>query len=153
MKKETKKRIQLVSVGLFLLYLILLIYFLFFAEEMGRAYTQREISYNLHLFREIRRFWIYREELGKAAFFLNIFGNVICFIPFGAIFPILYAKARNIGVIIVASMGFSCLVECIQLLSRVGSFDVDDILLNTIGGITGYVIFAICNWLRRKHYG
>ncbi|MDD2980555.1 MAG: VanZ family protein, partial [Hespellia sp.] len=33
----------------------------------------------------------------------------------------------------------------------VGSFDVDDLLLNTIGGILGYIAFIICNAIRR-HY-
>ena len=48
-------------------------------------------------------------------------------------------------------MGLSLCVEIIQLFTRVGSFDVDDILLNTIGGVLGYIIFLICNGIRRKH--
>ncbi len=39
------------------------------------------------------------------------------------------------------SLGLSLGVEVFQLLTRVGSFDVDDLLLNTIGGILGYVLF------------
>ena len=35
-------------------------------------------------------------------------------------------------------MALSLGVETIQLFTRVGSFDVDDILLNTIGGVLGY---------------
>ena len=35
----------------------------------------------------------------------------------------------------------SVLVELIQLVSKVGSCDVDDMLLNTLGGIIGYVLF------------
>ena len=42
------------------------------------------------------------------------------------------------------SLGLSLGVEVFQLLTRVGSFDVDDLLLNTIGGILGYVLFLIC---------
>ena len=95
MKKETKKRIQLVSVGLFLLYLILLIYFLFFAEEMGRAYTQREISYNLHLFREIRRFWIYREELGKGRIFSEYFWKCDLFYTFWSNFSDFVCESKK----------------------------------------------------------
>jgi glycopeptide antibiotics resistance protein len=34
-------------------------------------------------------------------------------------------------------------VEVTQLVTRVGSFDVDDLLLNTIGGILGYLIYKI----------
>ena len=43
-------------------------------------------------------------------------------------------------------------MEILQLVTRVGSFDVDDILLNTIGGMLGYIVFMICNLIRRKCY-
>ena len=32
-----------------------------------------------------------------------------------------------------------------------GCFDVDDILLNTIGGVLGYIVFVVCNLLRRRN--
>lgn len=153
MKKETKKKIQFVSIGLFGLYLCLLTYFLFFAESFGRAYSEREYAYNLELFKEIGRFWTYREELGFLAVFTNIVGNVICFIPFGAILPVLNRWARNFFVTFFLSFEFSLLVECAQLISKVGSFDVDDIFLNTLGGVLGFLVFTVCNVLRRKHYG
>ena len=153
MKKETKKKIQIVSAGLFLLYLICLTYFLFFAESLGRSYAEREYTYNLHLFKEITRFWRYRKELGMAAVRANIVGNVICFIPFGAILPVLNRKARNFFMILTLSFEFSLLVECTQLISKVGSFDVDDLFLNTLGGVLGFLLFTICNRMRRKHYG
>ncbi len=51
------------------------------------------------------------------------------------------------------SFGLSMCVEIFQILTKVGSFDVDDLLLNTMGGILGYILFSICNWIRRKHYG
>jgi glycopeptide antibiotics resistance protein len=43
-------------------------------------------------------------------------------------------------------------VEVFQLLTRVGSFDVDDLLLNTIGGLAGYILFVICNAIRRRYH-
>lgn len=153
MKRETKKKIQIVSAALFLFYLVCLTYFLFFAESLGRSYTEREYTYNLHLFKEIVRFWSYREELGTAAVLANIVGNVVCFIPFGAILPVLNRKARNFFLILALCFEFSLLVECAQLISKVGSFDVDDLFLNTLGGILGFFIFTVCNKMRRKHYG
>ena len=48
-------------------------------------------------------------------------------------------------------MGLSLCVEVLQLLTRVGSFDVDDIFLNTIGGVLGFVLFIISNLIRRHH--
>jgi glycopeptide antibiotics resistance protein len=41
-------------------------------------------------------------------------------------------------------------VEVAQMLLKVGIFDVDDILLNSIGGILGYLFFVFCNYVYRK---
>ena len=59
MKKSTKNRIRVIGVILFFLYLAVLTYFLFFSEKYGRT-AEREFSYNLTTFLEIRRFWNYR---------------------------------------------------------------------------------------------
>ena len=46
----------------------------------------------------------------------------------------------------------SLAVETIQLVTRVGIFDVDDLMLNTLGAALGYLVFAVCNRVRRKIY-
>ncbi|MCR1842869.1 VanZ family protein [Murimonas intestini] len=152
MRGKTKKRIRRMGVVLFLLYLALLIYFLFFAESYGRTNTERVYSYNLIPFLEIKRFFQYREQLGAVAFITNIFGNVLAFVPFGAILPVINRRTRSFLLIFLLSMEFSLMVETIQLIFKVGSFDVDDIILNTLGGVIGYLCFAFCNWIRRKLY-
>ena len=60
----------------FFLYLIALVYFLLFAEMFGRTNTEKTYRYNLVLFKEIWRFWHYREILGTTAVLLNLVGNV-----------------------------------------------------------------------------
>lgn len=153
MDNETKKRIRRVGVLLFVVYLVALIYILFFAESYGRALEGRNYSYNLIPFKEIKRFWVNRELLGTMAVMLNLGGNVAAFIPFGAILPVLNRHTRGFFRIGLLSFEFSLVVETIQLISKVGSFDVDDLLLNTLGGLIGYAVFAVCNYLRRKLYG
>ncbi len=138
---------------LFLLYLAGLVYFLFFSERYGRTDTDHVLRYNLVPLREIRRFWNNRWTLGMKAVFLNIVGNVLIFIPFGAILPVLIKKMRNCIFTVGAGALMSLWIETIQLLTRVGSFDVDDILLNAVGALVGYVIFAFCNSIRRRVYG
>ena len=152
MKDETKKRIRILGWILFAIYIILLAYALFLSEAYGRKdFATRDYRYNLIPFREIKRFWIYREKLGMISF-LNLAGNVIGFIPFGFIMPIL-GKKRLKAVIVITS-GFLCSlwVECMQLILKVGSFDVDDILLNTLGVVAGYIIFFVSNKIRRLLY-
>ena len=68
LKKETKHIIRTLGTILFILYVLALIYFLFFSEEYGRAaMEERQYRYNLIPFVEIRRFWVYRKQLGLMA--------------------------------------------------------------------------------------
>lgn len=136
---------------LFLLYVGFLIYFLFLAEWYGRTGVSEEYRYNLELFREIKRFIIYRDQLGAFAVFANLAGNILIFVPYG-FFISMASRSRGFFKTLFFSMGLSLCVEITQLFSRVGSFDVDDILLNTVGGVVGHIIFLICNAIRRKHY-
>jgi glycopeptide antibiotics resistance protein len=110
----------------------------------------QEYHYNLVLFQEIKRFWTYREEVGMFAMFTNLFGNVIIFIPFGFFLP-MASKYRSFLSTVFYSFGLSLCVETFQLVTKVGSFDVDDLLLNTAGGLIGYIIFEICVTTRRRH--
>ena len=41
-------------------------------------------------------------------------------------------------------------METIQLVTRVGIFDVDDLILNTLGAGIGYLLFAVGSRVRRK---
>ena len=135
---------------LFLLYVGFLIYFLFVAEWYGRTEAAEEYRYNLELFREIRRFLTYREELGTFTVFANLCGNILIFVPYG-FFISMASRTRGFFKTLFCSMGLSLCVEAVQLITRVGSFDVDDILLNTVGGVIGYIIFAVCNMIRRNY--
>ncbi len=133
---------------LFLLFLALLVYFLIFAESFGRDTTQRDYAYNLELFKEIKRFYIYRHKLGFEAFFLNVFGNVIGFMPCGFFLPIVSRRSRRWYNTILLCFSLSLCVEVTQLIFRVGSFDVDDLFLNTLGGAIGYMINRIVQKIR-----
>ena len=130
---------------MFIVYLLSLAYFLFFAEATERTFTDRTYQYNLIPFHEIRRFLTYRRQLGFAAVTLNLVGNVLAFVPFGLFLPLLVRRVRSMGKTLLLGFEFSLLVEIVQLFSKVGSFDVDDIILNTLGVFAGYVLF----WLMR----
>ena len=66
-----------------IIYLMVLAYVCFFSEDYGRTEVQNIYRYNLIPFKEITRFYTYRELVGIEAFMLNLLGNVIAFIPFG----------------------------------------------------------------------
>ena len=138
-----KKQIRLLCRVLFALYIAGLVYFLFFAEMLDRTGIERSYRYNLIPFREIRRFFVYADLLGPMAVISNLFGNIVIFMPFGFLVPILGRKKRNFWFTSLLSFALSLAVECIQLVTRTGCFDVDDIFLNTIGGMLGYLVYAL----------
>ena len=149
---SAKKRTQYCILGkiLFVLYIIFVFYFLLISEVYGRTSEMQEYHYNLVLFQEIKRFWIYREQLGAFATVTNLFGNVLIFLPFGFFMP-MASKYRSFLSTSFYSLALSLIVEISQLFMKVGCFDVDDLLLNTIGGMLGYIVFSICNVTRRNY--
>lgn len=151
---EYKRRKYLRKLGkiLFVLYIGFIIYFLLFSEWYGRnPGGMQEYHYNLELFKEIKRFWYYREQLGFYAVFTNLFGNVLIFVPFGFFMP-MASKYRSFWSAMFYSFILSFCVETFQLITTVGSFDVDDMLLNTMGGMIGYIIFVVFAAKRRHYY-
>ena len=78
----------------------------------------------------------------------NLLGNIVAFIPYGMLLPLLAHNQRKFYRVVLLSFDFSLLVELVQLVSKVGSFDVDDLILNTIGGAIGYVGFFLANHIR-----
>lgn len=130
----------------------MMIYLLFFAESMGRTSMERTYHYNLVPLKEIKRFLTHWDTLGMAAT-LNLVGNIVAFVPYGLILPIMNRRNRSFWRMTLWTFEFSLLVEVIQLVSKVGSFDVDDLMLNTLGGILGYLLFVVLDRIRRKKYG
>ena len=102
-------------------YLLLLSYFLFFAEIMGRTNLTRTYHYNLVPFLEIKRFIIYRKKLGMTAVVVNLLGNIAAFLPFGFFLPFLSQKNRSFAYVTLISFEFSLLIECIQAVTSAGN--------------------------------
>ena len=142
MIKDTTKK-QKACWVLFILYIFGLTYFTFFAEALGRGTlsgADAVARFNLIPFREIRRFWVYREQLGALAVLLNLVGNVAAFMPCGFLLPAISRRSRRFAGAVVVGFFISFLIECTQLVFRVGSFDVDDIILNTAGVALGFAV-------------
>lgn len=149
MAATIRKGIKISGVCLFGIYIIGLIYYLFFAESYGRGTDGMLYDYNIHPFREISRYLTYWQVLGVRAVVLNLAGNVIGFVPFGALLPLVVRNVRKAWKVTMLGFEISSLVEVSQLIFRVGCFDVDDIILNTFGALLGYIIFYVsvrCFW-------
>lgn len=145
-----KKRNRLVAGILFVIYIVVLFYFLFLQRLWEERIRGVPISTTSFRSQEISRFIKYRKKLGMYAFLLNILGNVVAFLPFGAFLPVFLEKSRNFWRTTLYSFELSLLAELWQLVFRVGCFDVDDLMLNTLGGMLGYALYAFVIWMERK---
>lgn len=150
MSSGKRKALRLMNSLLLTGYLAALMYVCFFSERYGRGVMSEYYRYNLMPFREIRRFFTYRDILGARTFMLNMFGNVFVFAPFGFMAAVMSPKFRSFFRAAAAALALSLMIETVQLVCRVGTFDVDDLILNTLGGLSGYAVFASADWLRHK---
>lgn len=73
---------------------------------------------------------------------MNIIGNVTMFIPSGIILPILYRKLDSFVKVTAAGAAMSLCIELMQLPFAVRASDIDDLILNTLGVMIGYIIYA-----------
>ncbi|PKM95486.1 MAG: VanZ family protein [Firmicutes bacterium HGW-Firmicutes-1] len=139
---QFKKSARMLCVLLFYLYLFFLAYLLFLSPSFGRTLgVPRE--YNLLPFKTISNYIIYRDYVNTKTLIINIIGNVVAFMPMGFFVPILFRKKRSFWKVILFSACVSLIVELLQFKFVVGSFDVDDIILNTFGGAIGFVIYNL----------
>lgn len=146
-----KKRewIQTLSRIAFVIYMIVLVYFLLLSDGFGRTVQRAEFQFNLIPFVEIIRFVKYREYLGMYNVMINLVGNVVAFIPFGALIRWVINRRVNWYHVVGYTFLFSLSVELLQLVAKVGAFDVDDLILNTLGGLIGYFVYYILRWIDR----
>lgn len=143
MRVKTRKKIRLMSFLLIILYGIIIIYFTLFSDRLGRIDGYSEYHYNLIPFYEIHRFIRYRHMVSVGAFLLNICGNLMVFAPLGFLIPLWNPKGSRWYHIVVYSFSFSLCIELLQLFCRVGVFDVDDLIMNTIGGFIGFITYRL----------
>ncbi len=114
--------------------LLFIIYILLLYQLLTSTEINKNSGFNLVPFTEI-----FRYEIGSKNFIYNVIGNIIIFIPFGY-FVSGYVKANKVSHILFISILSSLTVELVQL--QIGrSFDIDDILLNVVGSIIGFLLF------------
>jgi glycopeptide antibiotics resistance protein len=70
---------------------------------------------------------------------VNVGGHLALFAPLGFFLPRLRSWFQNIWIFIFSVLMLVLLIEVLQLLSMSGAFDVDDVLLNTLGACLGFI--------------
>lgn len=126
-----------------ILYLCFMLYILCLFQLVTADDINATGGNNFRLFSEI-----FRYEFGGRLFFKNIIGNILLFIPYG-FFASYYVDIKNPFKALILVTVASVSIELTQLsIGRV--FDVDDILLNVIGGMLGYVFYLVLSKIGNK---
>jgi glycopeptide antibiotics resistance protein len=89
---------------------------------------------NLMPFREILRY-----DFGTTEFYKQVLGNILLFVPLGY-YATKYCKLNGLFGITIITLLCSGIIETVQhFIGR--SFDIDDIILNLIGGLLGFLLY------------
>ncbi len=72
----------------------------------------------------------------------NLVGNIVIFVPLG-VYSTLFHKDKGIWKNTLLIMLVSTLVEIMQVIFKFGIGDIDDIILNSIGGFVGILIYRL----------
>ena len=153
MKKETIKK---VVATLFALYCVVLLYVLFLhntyryefcAIGVNSYFSEEHMSMiNIVPFKTIFGYFqrLMNHTINTDIVVRNLFVNLVLFLPMGMAVPVLFEKKINkfwkfLLFIVISTFA----IEIIQFLTMRGTADIDDIILNSLGGCIGYGIIQI----------
>ena len=113
----------------------------------GQRWGQNAGGRNLKLFDTVQRYiWVLKYSRDSAQIrhaVINLAGNVVMFVPLGFFVPMLWKKMHIFGWHFLTMVATIVAVELLQLLTRLGTCDIDDLVLNVIGTTMGFGLFKL----------
>ena len=73
----------------------------------------------------------------------NLLGNLIMFLPMGIYLPYYIKKINKVGGFTILMIILLFIIEVIQVVTKRGSFDIDDFILNMLGALIGFGIWKM----------
>lgn len=122
-------------------YTLFLLYLMFFG--FGRS------QYDINIVRLIPMFstvGFVKQTILWKTIIINIFGNILMFVPFGFL-GIVFPKLNQFWILILDFLFAIIILESFQYFTRLGVFDIDDVILNTVGVAIGFWIYR--KWASR----
>lgn len=136
---SNKRKIELYKEILSLLFIVYIIL-------LFRLVTSSDMSSFGNNFIPFKEMFRYKTD--NPLFYRNVIGNILLFIPFG-FFTSYFIRITKVRYNLIISFITSTTIEIIQMcIGR--SFDIDDIILNVIGGFWGYILYLLVNKLFGK---
>ena len=144
------KKVSYAAACLTAVYAVVMVYLLFIHGRLGYSWTFAEyieehlklIPFETIIFYTSRLIW---GLTSPSVALSNLLGNIILFIPIGVILPYYIPAVRKWYKTAALTALIIFIVETTQFLTMLGTFDVDDILLNTLGSLIGYAVFTVWN--------
>ena len=135
-----RKTISVLFYLMLVVYAVLMLNLLFRPELIldGNRWILR--SYNLIPFRTIMEYS--SPGVSRSVVVINLLGNIAVFIPYGLYLQVL-RKTKGTGTGFLIVLGTSVLIEIIQFSLGVGVCDIDDVILNGIGGLLGILLYQV----------
>ncbi len=150
-----KRNLWKLFFAIYILVVIKVIIFKYPCEELlkiARSWRRGVIfeglgTANFTPFRTIKMYIDYAYKLNSVE---NLAGNVLVFVPFGFLFPLVAREGEHFFVMLLNAFVLVLGIEVFQLFSAFGAFDVDDILLNCLGAVLGFAVYRLLRYWRKK---
>jgi glycopeptide antibiotics resistance protein len=125
------------------LYVTLLVYFMFFG--FGRPQSVGILEYRYSFIPLRIPLWLPKHfSLDIIKLWIFALGNLLAFIPFGILVPMTFEKLfKTYFKFITLFVIFILCLELIQMVTYLGSFDIEDIIVNTMGATIGFCSYRV----------
>ena len=139
---------QILKLTLLVFYLLLMVYLLFFLPNRGTPLTDGQrveiipfkTTYQL-MYKSICVTQYRDQSIRNAA--RHILGNLCLFVLPIILLLSLRSVEVNFSIVVISVLLTSLFIECVQLVSRSGIFDIDDIIWNTMGSLLGIFLYRL----------
>jgi len=131
-------------------YIVFIIYVLIVLKlTIFRETTLEQRAINLTLFTDLVNVY----KTGTTWQFVRLFfGNILWFVPWGFMIPIM--KKSDLGFAVTTGFLFSFTIELLQYFFKKGLFEIDDLILNTAGVLLGYLLYLfVMNLIKNRRKG
>ena len=143
-KRQKFNKIQCFAAILLSLYIVVLLYF----TVVGR-YSHEEYEYQINFFTSYRWFFQYNGEQVLRQLLINF----VMLMPVGFLLPVIIKAKHKYLIALALSLLLTVFIETLQLITKCGSFEIDDIINNFIGAVLGMLIYMLFSRIIQNRKG
>ncbi|MDE5558724.1 MAG: VanZ family protein [Ruminococcus sp.] len=132
---------------MFIIYILNVLSLTFIVRETMILRTPENRGVILQPFREVNAML---HQPNHFFWFMQIFLNIILFIPLGFLLPMISERFRSLWITAVIGFIFSAGIETMQYITGRGLTEVNDVINNTAGALVGYILYVGVMWIYKK---